>query len=170
MPTPAWGIGQMYLVLAVAEMELAEHFCNGAPLSEVVNGEIVYGQPKTNAEVFTIAAAHLDTALTFLTATDAPTVAINTAARILKGRIQVHLGQWAAAATTVAGISTSYAYPITFALGTGDNAHWNFNISVRELAVGDSVDPVGRINNAIPFARLNDPRVPVLGSSTGTSS
>ena len=39
-PIPAWGVGQMYIVLAIAEMQLAEYFCNGTPLSGLVNGVV----------------------------------------------------------------------------------------------------------------------------------
>ena len=74
------------------------------------------------------------------------------------------------AAAQVAGIPTNYVYQITFAVGTGDNGIWAANTSIRASTVGDSVDPAGTIQNALPFGSANDPRVCVIGSSTGTSS
>ena len=170
-PSPAWGIGQMYIAMALAEMQLGEHFCNGVPLSGVVNGAVEYGPPRTNQELFQVASEHIDSAFTYLTATDATTVQHLNLAKLLKARILLDLGgQAAAAATQVAGIPTNYVYQITFAVGTGDNAIWAANTSIRASTVGDSVDPTGTIQNALPFGSANDPRVRVAGSSTGTSS
>ena len=170
-PSPAWGIGQMYIATALAELQLGEYFCNGVPLSGVVDGVVTYGPPRTSQEIFTLASAHLDTAFTYLTATDATTVQHLNLAKLLKARVLLDIGgQAPAAAAQVAGIPTSYAYQLTFALGTGDNGIWAANTSARAATVGDSVDPTGTIANALPFGSAGDPRVRVLGSSTGTSS
>jgi len=124
-PNPPSGIGQMYIVLGIAEMQMAEYFCNGTPLSGLVEGVVAYGQPMTNAAVFALANAHLDTALTYLTATDANTVQHQRLARLLKARVLLDLGgQAAAAAALVTDIATSYTYQITFSLATGDNGIW----------------------------------------------
>jgi len=82
LPTPLY-VGQMYITMALAEVMLGELFCNGTPLSGQENGQVVYGMPLTNAAVFAAAGAHLDTALTYLGATDAATVSWNRAARHL---------------------------------------------------------------------------------------
>lgn len=170
-PAPAWGIGQMYIATALAELQLGEHFCNGVPMSGIVNGAVVYATPSTNEQIFQLANAHLDTAITFLSAADATTVLHLNLAKILKARVLLNLGgQAPAAAAQVSGIPTSYAYELTFAAGTGDNGIWSANISIRAATVGDSVDAVGRVLNAIPFASANDPRVPVVGSSIAPSS
>jgi starch-binding outer membrane protein, SusD/RagB family len=170
-PSPAWGIGQMYIATALAELQLAEHFCNGVPLSGLVDGVVTYGPPRPISDILALASAHLDTAFTYLTATDATTVLHLNLAKILKARVLLNIGgQAPAAAAAVAGIPTSYAYQLTFAQGTGDNGIWAANTSIRAATVGDSVDPAGTIANALPFASANDPRVRVLGSSTGTSS
>jgi len=170
-PTPAWGIGQMYIALALAELQLAEYFCNGVPLSGVAGGAVVYGTPQTNQQIFTLANAHLDSAMTFLGATDATTVQHMNLARLLKARVLLNLGgQSAAAATQVTGIPTSYAFPITFSAATGDNGIWAANTSNRSSSLGDSLDAAGRIANAIPFASSGDPRVRSAGSSIAPSS
>ena len=84
-PAPAWGIGQMYLSMGIAELMLAETFCNGTPLGDGSTGEVIYGPPKTNAEVFALAVAHLDTAMNnALPATDANAVTIVNIAKIHK--------------------------------------------------------------------------------------
>jgi starch-binding outer membrane protein, SusD/RagB family len=170
-PSPAWGVGQMYIALGLAELELAEYFCNGVPLSGQVNGVIVYGQPQTNQQIYALANAHLDTALAFLTATDATTLQHFRLAKLLKARVLLDIGgQAAAAASQVNGIPTSFTYQITFSLATGDNAMWSANTSIKAASVGDSVDATGRLANAIPFASAKDPRVPTIGSSIAPSS
>lgn len=170
-PQPQWGLGQMYIGMALAELQLAEWYCNGVPLSETVNGQVVYGSPQTNAQIFGKANEHLDSALTYLSATDGTTLAHNRLARILKARVLLDIGgQGVAAAAQVNGIPTNYTYQITFALGTGDNGIWAANTSNKSSSVGDSVDALGTIANALPFASGGDPRVRALGSSVAPSS
>jgi hypothetical protein len=169
-PTPASNLGQMYFVMAFAEMQLAEWFCNGQPLGDASTGVPEYGPPMTNQAIFTLALAHLDSALSFTTATDAATIAVKNSISIAKGRVLIDLGQFAAAATAVAGVPTNYTLNGTFSLTGGNNQIWALNTSAKRWVVGDSFDTAGIIKNAIPFASLKDPRVPVTGSSTGSSA
>jgi hypothetical protein len=168
-PTPASNLGQMYFVLAFAEMQLAEWFCNGQPLGDASTGVPEYGPPMTNQAILTLALAHLDSALTFTTATDAATVAVRNSIAIVKGRVLVDLARFADAATAVAGVATNYTLNATFSLTAGNNQIWALNTSAKRWVVGDSFDTAGIIKNAIPFASLKDPRLPVTGTSTGTS-
>jgi starch-binding outer membrane protein, SusD/RagB family len=172
-PAPAWGIGQMYIALALAEVELAEYFCNGVPISNVANGQVAYGTPQTNAQIYALAGAHLDSAITFLSATDATTQLHLRLAQILKARVLLDIGgsgSGAAAAALVNPIPTSYAYQLTFAVGTGDNSIWSANTSLKAASVGDSIDALGTLAGAVPFGSANDPRVRVAGSSVAPSS
>ena len=168
-PTPASNLGQMYFVMAFAEMQLAEWFCNGQPLGDASTGVPEYGPPMTNQAIFTLALAHLDSALSFTTATDAATTAVKNSISIVKGRVLIDLGRFADAATAVAGVPTNYTLNATFSLTGGNNQIWALNTSAKRWVVGDSFDTSGIIKNAIPFASLKDPRVPVTGTSTGTS-
>ena len=86
-PTPASNLGQMYFVMAFAEMQLAEWFCNGQPLGDASTGVPEYGPPMTNQAIYTLALAHLDSALSFTTATDAATIAVKNSIAIAKGRV-----------------------------------------------------------------------------------
>ena len=170
-PTPAWGLGQMWWTLGWNEMTLAQVFCNGIPLGDASTGTLVYTVPLTNDDVYKVALAHMDTALTFLSATDGATVAIKNLVLITRARIMVDLGQFDAAAALVSPIATTYANPVvTFSLTSGDNQIWSLNNSAKRWTVGDSLDFLGRINNAIPYASAKDPRVPVTGSTLGTSA
>lgn len=171
-PAPAWGIGQMYFAIGLAELYTAENFCNGTPLGDGSTGEPLYGPSLSNIQVLNLAIAHFDSATALmLPATDATAITLATTIRVLKARALVDLGQFSAAAALVSPVATSFADPVTtFSLTSGDNQIWSLNTSAKRYTVGDSVDVAGRIVNAIPFASMNDTRVRVTGSSTGTSA
>lgn len=155
---------EMYFARGFTEMQLAQDFCNGIPLSELVDGVAADGDPLSVQEVFTRAVTSYDSALTFANGTDAASVAIARAIRIGKGRAQLGLNQIAEAAVTVAGIPTSYAYQQTFSLTTGSNTIWGQGFSSRRYVVGDSAEGNARnilVKNAIPFVSKSDPRLPV---------
>jgi len=157
-------VGEMYLMMGYIEMELGESFCNGIPLGETVNGVPQYTQPLTDADVFKTALARFDTALTYLTASDAATVTLKQATLIARGRVKVDLGDFQGAAAEVASVPTSAQYNFDYSQTTFDNEWWIMGASVKRYTAGDSVNIAGRIFNAIPFARLNDPRVKAVNS------
>jgi starch-binding outer membrane protein, SusD/RagB family len=168
-PTPASNLGQMYFVMGFAEMQLAEWFCNGQPLGDASGGVPEYGPPLTNLQIYTLALAHFDSALTYTTATDAATVAVKNSIQIARGRVLLDLARFADAAAAVTGVATSYTLNGTFSLTGGNNQIWALNTSAKRWVVGDSFDTSGIIKNALPFASAKDPRVPSNGTSTGTS-
>src|SRR5687768_10159364 len=45
LPNEAEKQGEMYLAPGYTEMNMAEVFCNGIPLGETVNGEVIYTEP-----------------------------------------------------------------------------------------------------------------------------
>jgi hypothetical protein len=174
-PQKTADIGELYLALAFIEMQMGEDFCNGIPLGSNDAGVVDYSSPDfqshTTAEVFTIAQSHIDSGLTIIgSASDVNSVAVRNAALITKARILVDKGQFAAAAALVpsSAVPSTYQYLwITQAGSNGDDLGiWSLNNSVARITVGDSaVEYQGKsytIANAIPFASLNDPRVPVV--------
>jgi hypothetical protein len=162
-------IAEMYFARGFAEMQLALDFCNGIPLSNGASALIEYDEPRTGAEVFQVAVASYDSAIAFASGTDAQSVSIATAAKIGKGRALMALNQYAAAATAVAGIATSYKYQHTFSLTTNTNIIWGQGFSAKRYSVGDSIDGNNRdilVRNAIPFTSAKDPRLPVTDTKT----
>jgi hypothetical protein len=160
----------MYFVMGFAEITLAESFCNGTPLGDASTGVPEYGPPLSNQEVFQLALAHFDSALTQSAATDAFATGIRNSAAIGKARALINLGQFSAAAAAVATVPTSFMSTATFALTSGDNQIWSLNNSAKRWVVGDSFDvATALIPNALPFASAGDPRILVTGTSTGTS-
>lgn len=168
-PEPVANFGQMYYVIAMSELMLAQSFCNGTPLGDASSGVPEYGPPLTNAEVFTIALAHADSALTLAAATDTFAVSVRYASAVTKGRILLELGRFNEAAAAVANVPTTFQWRNTFSLTAGSNQMWSLNTSAKRFTVGDSFDVGGIITNALPFASSGDPRVPVTGTSGGSS-
>jgi hypothetical protein len=173
-PQKTADIGELYMAMGFIEMTLAENFCNGLPLGANAQGVVDYSgpdfKPRTDAEVYDVALTHIDSALTIVgAATDVNSVAVHNALVIIKARILVDKGgQFAQAASLVGPVATSYSYLfITQASSNNDDSgFWTLNNSISRMSVGDStVTYLGktvRTLNVIPFASLNDPRVPIL--------
>jgi hypothetical protein len=166
-PTEKNKIAEMYMEIGFMELTLGQAFCNGIPLGETIAGVPQYSAPLTNQQVFEAAITRLDSSLALLTGTADTTVRVRNAALITKARAQVDLGQFAAAAATVAGIPTSYTYLLTYSQTTQSNEWWQMSTSTKRYSVGDSLDPTGaqRILNAIPFFSAGDPRVKVKAAA-----
>ncbi|MDB4878094.1 MAG: hypothetical protein JWM41_4540 [Gemmatimonadetes bacterium] len=158
--------GEMYLQMGYIEMELSQAFCNGIPFGETVAGVPQYTAPLTDADGFKLAITRLDSAVLYLTGTDVGTSNIKNAVLVTKGRAQVSLGDFAGAAATVAAVPTSFQYTFDYSQTTFDNEWWVMGPSVKRYNPGDSIDVAGPILNAIPFTRLNDPRVSVTDTKT----
>jgi hypothetical protein len=170
-------IGELYMGLSFIELSLAENYCNGIPLGHTEAGVVVTGPGLTNAQVFDTALTHMDSALLNIKGSDVGSNFVRQATLILKARILVDKGQFAAAAALVpaSAVPTSYQYLFTESSSNGgleDNGHWNVQVSSTRLTVGDSFDLIGTtpnlIKNALPFVSAKDPRVPVKGP-TGTA-
>lgn len=164
-------IGEMFWMMGYIELEVSESFCNGTPFGETVNGVPQYTKPVTNAQGFQLAIAHFDSALTYLTGTDAGTQNVIDAVLVSKGRAQVDLAaspaDYAKAATTVGAVPTSFQYTFDYSATTTDNQWWIMGPSVKRYIPGDTLNPIGqRVQNSIPFLSMNDPRVPVADSKS----
>ena len=176
-PEKTANIAQMYFVLAFIEMNLSEMFCNGIPFGFTEGGVPNYTQPLTNKAGFELALARLDTGLSYVaTATDAFGISIRHAINIARGRtmLDIDLANAPQAATAVAAVPTNYAWNLTFSVTTSDNGPYAMNgvAASSRYVVSDSFDffngQLNIVKNALPFASAKDPRVPVLGSTTGT--
>src|SRR5579872_151564 len=165
-PTGKTHVGEMYLAMGYIEEELAQAFCNGLSFGETVNGVPQYSPQLAGPDEYKLAISRFDTAMTYLTGTDAATTNLKYAVAIARARAQVDLGDFAGAAATVASVPTSYEYNFDYSITTSDNEWWVMGPSVRRYTAGDSTSVGGQILNAIPFAELNDPRVSVTDTKS----
>src|SRR5207244_323960 len=155
-PTPASNIGLMFAFIAFADNLAGEYYCNGIPLSSVVGTTIVYGDPIAYDSLFGLAIAEADSAVASAPATDSVSARARQLAWIVKGRALLNRGQFAAAAATVAQVSTTFHYDVTYSSSAGQNEIWNLNTSIKRYTVADTEANVG-----LPFVSANDPRVPL---------
>ena len=142
---------------------LAEAYCNGVPASKVNDdGSFSYGAPESGQQMLTTAVAKFDSAIAAAGANGA-SVALNLA-RIGKGRALLDLNQPAQAASAVASVPSTFNYSIQHSENTGrqNNAIFAFNYLEGRFAVGDREG-----TNGLPFASLNDPRLPIIDAGTG---
>ena len=175
LPDSTRMIAELYFARGFAEMQLAQDFCNGIPLSNGAGDTLVLGTPLTGADVFAVALASYDSALALIptiavTPTDSVVTRndtlIHRAIRVGKARALLGLGRFAdaGALVTTTAVPTSFTYNHTFAVASGSNILWSQPNSQRRYTVGDSLEGNNRnllVRNAIPFFSAKDPRLPV---------
>ncbi|HYW33358.1 MAG TPA: hypothetical protein VE869_17780 [Gemmatimonas sp.] len=153
---PAWNYSEMFFVEAYMLNLLAEHFCNGQPISYIVNGEEQYGAPLANDAIFTLALAKVDSGLTRLGATAGTNeTRVRSSLQILRARILLNQGNFAAVAATVAAVPTTFVWNQEHSLTARTPGVWSLVNNQRRYIVANNEGPLG-----LNFAS-NDPRVPV---------
>lgn len=148
-----------------AIIAMGENYCSGIPISKLTDaGEIVFGDPRTTAELWDDAVAKFDSAITIATAAGGSgTTALNLA-RIGKGRALLNKGDFPGAAAAVAAVPTSFLYLIRHSINTSrqENAVWVF----QRVASRFSATNLEGING-LPYRSDADPRVRQTLSGSG---
>ena len=161
---PGWQPAEMYFVEAFAENLVGEDYCNGLVFSHVVNGREQYGQQITDQAAFQLALDHVDSGLTLIgTASDTASLRVKYALQVTRGRILLNLNRYADAATSVAGVPTSFKYQERHSLTSTTNAVWSLNNNNRRYSVASNEGA-----NGLNFATANDPRLPVCQGGDAT--
>ncbi len=149
------GIAEMYALQGALLIMQAENYCSGAPVS-TTQPTLTYGDPLTTAQIFTLAISKLDSAL----GSAGISANVRSLASVLKGRAQVGNAQYAAAATTVSAVPTSFSYSVSHGLATArqQSFTWSYMYNTQALLVSDREG-----TNGLNFATAGDPRVPIDG-------
>ncbi len=145
MPDSTADIGEMYMALAFLEMSLAENYCNGIPLGHTTAASFTFGPALTDAQVLDSASAHLDTALAINKGTSAQATFVKQATSILKARVLVDQGKFAAArGAGRSAVPSTYSYILRDVAGEGgvSHGHWSIVNSTARVSVGDSFEIV----------------------------
>ncbi|MHB1193550.1 MAG: RagB/SusD family nutrient uptake outer membrane protein [Longimicrobiales bacterium] len=154
---PGWHTGEMFMLQAYALNIMAEHYCDGMIISNVVEGREEYGEQMTAAQVYEIALARANDGLARVTTgSTADDVRVRNALALTKGRILVNLNRHAEAATAVSGVATNAEYVVHHSQTTWTNQFWNLNLNSGRYSVSDKEGV-----NGLDFASAKDPRVPV---------
>jgi hypothetical protein len=152
-PTPTSNIGLMFAATAYAINLEGEHYCNGIPFGEFVDGVATDGAPVTVDSAFKRALAAGDSALKYIDGTEGPRV--RDLANVVRGRALLNLGRYSDAATAVAGVATTFSYTMTHSSNTTTNQIWALNTGAKRYVVGDMEG-----GNGLNFRTANDPRLP----------
>jgi hypothetical protein len=151
---------EVQALAAFTYVMIAESYCNGVPTSRVLpDGTFQYGAPQTGKQLLETAVAKFDSAITVAVAAGSDASQALNLARIGKGRALLDLGDYAAAATAVASVPSSFVYQIQHSETTGrqNNAFFAFNYIEARFTISDKEGI-----NGLPFVSLDDPRAPVF--------
>jgi len=159
-PQRAVSIAQMFASRAYAEILLGEAFCSGIPLSEVVDGRPVHGEPLTNEQVFTQALANADSALALAAGSET----MLNLARVARGRALLNLGRFADAAAAVSAVPVTFVYNLEFSTSAGalNNGLTTWLNQARIFSVADN-----KGTNGLDYVSATDPRVVVVLGGIG---
>lgn len=153
-------------VLALGGVEyvlFAENWCSGVPFSTLKDdGSLDFGAPLTRDQMLDRAVAKFDSAITIATTT-ANSSLLNLA-RVGKGRALLDKGSYAAAATAVTGVPTTFQYQYLHSETTGrqNNVTWSLTNSVGRFGIADREGGNGLLykSEGDMAGTVKDPRIP----------
>jgi hypothetical protein len=119
-------VSEMMSLAGFAYTFLGEYFCTGIPVSTLTaSGDIEYGEPLTTQAVLQLGITRFDEAIA--AGQRANHANLTNLARVGKGRALLSLGQFAEAATAVAGVPTDFRYDIRYSTNTSAQENTVFN-------------------------------------------
>lgn len=147
-----------------SDILIAESYCSGVPFSQIAPDGITvtYGQPLTTDQIFQLAVAKFDTALSVAAsvpksdANFANVPVLTNLARVGRARALVGLNRLADAAVQAAPVPASFTYLLYTSANTSrqnNGVYYYDNINQRFSAI----DKEG--GNGLPFLSDSDPRV-----------
>src|SRR4029079_12470756 len=120
-PTPLANRGEMYMLLAYTELFFGEAWCSGVPFSSEDGATTTFGTPLKTDEMFQLAVAHFDTALS-LAETNSRVL---NGSKLGKGRTLMNLGKFAEAAAAVNGVPTNFILTTSHSANSSSNGAWS---------------------------------------------
>lgn len=154
-PAQTLNLGELYMYRAYTEDFFGEMYCSGVPFSESEGNETIYGDPQTTVQIFTRAVASFDSALAL--------VGTNTnllyGSQVGKARALLNLGQYAAAATAVAGVPTTFKLASNHCFGGNCTENGNYTAAAAPSSRYTPANNEG-INGLTFLPTVADPRLP----------
>ncbi len=160
-----WRLAEMYFAEAYMIDILAEHFCNGQPLSTLENFQETPSPRIPTDSLYLIAQAKIDSgsALLLPALTTANDVRVRNALLVLKARIAINQGNFTLASTVASSVATTYAWEQEHSLTTRTPGVWSFVNNQRRYIISNNEGPLN-----MGFANaVQDPRVPTCQPGTG---
>jgi starch-binding outer membrane protein, SusD/RagB family len=135
-----------------------ENYCSGVPFSTLNDDQtIVYGAPQTTQEIFQIAIAKFDTAITVASAlTGAKAASLVNVAKVGRGRALLNMARYADAAAAVAGVPADFKFDLQHSDNSirQNNGVWSLSINGGRWGVAEREGTTG-----LPFRSAADVRV-----------
>ncbi len=157
---------RLYAFEAYAEIWLADMYCSGVPLSTIdFRGDYTNQAPSTTDEVYAHAAMLFDSTL----ALAADSAAVQTLARVGKGRALLALAKYDEAEAAVANVQMNDMYRTLIGFSTKQSATFNGNAFARTGATVSDQEGI----NGLPFRSSGDPRTvapPTVLQSSSSST
>jgi len=154
---PTWQYSEMYFVEGYMLNLLTEHFCNGQPISYIVDGVEQYGAPQSNVETYALAMSKVDSGLAGLGSTAGTNeTRVRSALQVLRGRIMLNQGNFAGVQAAVSAVPNSYVWFQEHALTVRTPGVWSLLNNQRRYLVSNNEGPL-----QLNFGTASDPRVPV---------
>lgn len=161
-PDANTGIPEMLSLSGYTYVYFAEDFCSGVTYSTLADGVVTPGATDSTVGSLNRAIARFDSALAWPSVGDDPDVQY--LAQVGKARALLNLGQFAAAATAVAGVPTDFQYLTEHDGSPLEAANAIFIYGVSGASGGSISMANAEGGNGIDFRGANDPRTPFFNT------
>ena len=152
------GRAEALMLSGFAYILFGENYCSGVPFSTLNDDQtIVYGEPQTTTQMFEIAIAKFDTAITIASALSTTKAAsVVNAARVGRGRAMLNLARFADASTAVANVSADFKFELQHSDNSTrqNNGVWALSINGGRWGVSEREGA-----NGLSFRTAADVRV-----------
>jgi hypothetical protein len=161
MPIRNVYIAQMLFTRGYVSMRMAEDFCPGFPLNDVVDYVAVFSPPMTTEGAFQAAVVDFDSALVYV---GADSVRLKNLISVSRGLALVGLGKFSEAAAAVAAVPTNFVYNAEFS-PLDANLPNQFAVSSIVRTVADKEGGIG-----LDYISSGDPRTATIAGGNGFTS
>jgi starch-binding outer membrane protein, SusD/RagB family len=159
-----WRLAEMFFVEAYSINLLAEHFCNGQPLSSLEDFKENPSGPIPTDSLYRIAQAKIDSGTTLLvsTLTTANDVRVRNSLLVLRARVALNQGNFTLASTAAAAVPTTFTWDQEHTLTVRTPGVWSFVNNQRRYILSNNEGPLN-----MGYANATqDPRVPSCAPGT----
>jgi hypothetical protein len=154
-PTQKWQRGEMYMLRGFAEIFMAEGFCSGTAFSTATdNGVVTYGPVLSTTQLFTVAVASFDTALTLADTSSR----VKYGSQIGRARALLNLARFADAGAAVAGVPRTFQLFTYHSTSSTREQNGMWNAAANGSSRYSIVNSEGQ--TGLPYLATPDPRIP----------
>jgi len=157
-PTKVSQIAELYMLQGFTYILAGEAYCNGVPVNVTADDANPATVIVTNDQLFDMAIANFDTALTTAAATDTKIV---NAALVGKARALVDKNQYSDGAALLAPVTTDFGYNALFSATTIVNDVYDWMFATPNFGPSDKEGGVG-----LDYVSSGDPRIKVDATKT----